>query len=660
MLLSNTTTFFKIKQLKQNPTANDFPAFLGNSENKLGAVLILRIDRIKPFYKKYDLFSTCAIPVIAIIPQKRTSNNPKLLTTLKNLKKNNLVFFSNPSEIALSSVLQTLYLYFLKNDTQKYALQVEKDNYELLHKIAINLTSERNIQKLLHLILINSIKITHADAGSIYTVSSSNDKILSERHKLENKLLHFKHTYNFSRNFPFKEFTLPLNTNSLVGYACLNQTFINIPDAYALPKSSPYTFNSSFDHQINYKTKSILTVPMLNRRGEPIGAVQLINKKKQPDAILNSESDFLNFVISFSNQDEQLMLSLASLAAIAYENQIFFEDQSNLLDSLAEVLAHAIDMKSPYTGKHCARVPIITKMIAEAACNSNEPPFKNFSLNDEQWRELHLAAWLHDAGKIVTPVHIMDKPTKLHKLFDVIDHIKLRIEILKRDILDSHKPTLSEDEKKLKLNQTQDDLEFLQKVNLGSETLSNAAIQRVQSIAQKTYLVNQQPLPLLSNDEVMNLSIQKGTLNETERQIINNHISVTIQMLDRLPFPSNLARVPEFAGAHHEKMDGTGYPNNLTHNQLSIPAKIMIIADIFEALSSADRPYKQPHSLSKIMSIMGKMKRNNHFDPDLFNLFIKEKIYLKYATLYLQPNLIDSVDEQALIDIVPKYIEQQN
>ncbi|MDW8466520.1 MAG: HD domain-containing phosphohydrolase [Chloroherpetonaceae bacterium] len=365
----------------------------------------------------------------------------------------------------------------------------------------------------------------------------------------------------------------------------------------------------------------------------------------------------------FNKNDEDFIYSLASQAAIALENQILFEAHRNLLEAFIRLIAEAIDRKSPYTGGHCNRVPVLTEMLAKAACESQEEPFKDFNLTDEQWYELHIAAWLHDCGKIVTPVNIMDKATKLEKIYDRIHTVKTRFEVLRRDLQIEYLKALQhpngrskeelEEEYQRKLRELSEEEAFLEKVNIGGEYLDDESIERIKRIGHRKLVLNGEERRLLDDDEIYNLSIRRGTLTAEERKIINDHIVITIEMLEKLPFPRNLMRVPEYAGGHHEKMDGTGYPRGLTREQMSIPARIMAIADVFEALTAVNRPYKRGKKLSEAMEIMGKMKAENHLDPDLFDLFVKSGVYRKYAEMYMSPELIDEVDEESLLRIKP-------
>jgi hypothetical protein len=302
-------------------------------------------------------------------------------------------------------------------------------------------------------------------------------------------------------------------------------------------------------------------------------------------------------------------------------------------------------------------------MIADAACKADYGIFRDFNLDEEELYELKIAGLLHDCGKVTTPVHVIDKATKLETIFDRIHLVNTRFEILKRDaevsflhqkIAAIESGNLSiipdlEESLQQKITQYSSDQNFLRICNVGGEFMRDEYKERLQQIAKYRWIdPNGVETNFLTDDELYNLSVARGTLTAEERKIINDHIVVTIEMLQQLPYPRNLRRVPEYAGGHHERMDGKGYPKGLTRDQMSLPARMMGIADIFEALSAKDRPYKKGKTLTECLQILGKMKLDNHIDPDLFDLFVSEKVYMQYANEYLDPDQIDEVDEQKI------------
>jgi HD-GYP domain-containing protein (c-di-GMP phosphodiesterase class II) len=405
--------------------------------------------------------------------------------------------------------------------------------------------------------------------------------------------------------------------------------------------------------------------------------------------------------------------AVSGAAAVSIESQRLQAKQKQLLDAFIKLLAGAIDAKSPYTGGHCQRVPALTLMLAQAAAASQDPDFIGYKPTDDEWEALHVAAWLHDCGKITTPEYVVDKATKLETLNDRIHEIRTRVEVLKRDVWVRYWQAIAQggDEHILAPRRDTDlaaldeDFAFIARCNLGGEAMAEADLQRLRSIGQRTWirtlddrlgvsweenrrqtrtpaatlpvretlladkpehLFERPAAELIAPDnplgfkldvptykynrgELYNLSITRGTLTNEERYIINHHMVQTILMLNHLPFPEHLRSVPEIAGGHHEKMDGTGYPKRLKREEMSLPARMMAIADIFEALTAADRPYKKAKSLSEALGIMAFMCRDAHIDPPLFALFINARIYLLYAERFLDPQQIDAVDPSGLL-----------
>jgi len=302
---------------------------------------------------------------------------------------------------------------------------------------------------------------------------------------------------------------------------------------------------------------------------------------------------------------------------------------------------------------------VITMMLADAVAEMNEGKYKNFSMNEDERYELYIAAWLHDCGKVATPPHVVDKGTKLETIFDRIELVKTRMELLKRDAeiaflkrqLNDQASDNFDDEFKETIQHIEENMNFLENCNVGGEFMKQNLQERVKSIGEQRVHLYGTDQNLLSNEEIANLNIPKGTLLPEEREIINDHIVITIEMLEKLPYPKHLKNIPEFAGGHHEKMDGTGYPKGLKANQMSTQAKIMAIADIYEALTAADRPYKDGKKLSNAMRIMGFMKNDYHIDVDLFEIFVQSGVYKKYADEYVAKTQIDNVDEEVVLKL---------
>ncbi len=329
-----------------------------------------------------------------------------------------------------------------------------------------------------------------------------------------------------------------------------------------------------------------------------------------------------------------------------------------LFEAFIGMINLAIDEKSPYTGGHCQRVPALTMMLAEAVNDTKDGPLADFTMSDKDRYELKIAGLLHDCGKVTTPVHVVDKATKLQTIYDRIHTVDTRFEVVKRDaeiealkaILAGEDRAAAESRLLTKLVQIDADRDFLRRSNVGGEAMQPEDQERVRRISREYRWCDPEGPPgrlvdFLSADELENLTIRAGTLTQGEREIINYHIVATIKMLEALPWPKHLKNVPEYAGGHHERMDGKGYPKGLKRDEMSVQARVMGIADIFEALTARDRPYKHGMKLSEAMRILENFRNNGHIDPDLFAVFVQQKVYLKYAQEFLDPAQIDAISD---------------
>ena len=454
-----------------------------------------------------------------------------------------------------------------------------------------------------------------------------------------------------------------------------SKEIINLNNIYANDKYDN-SFFMEFDEDNDYSTVSILSFPITTRKKDIVGIAQFINPRDESGRTL-----------IFTPETQSYTISVCRLIGILLENKNLSEAYGQLLESFIEVLARAIDAKSPYTGAHCQRVPVIARLLATAAVQTDRGPLKNFEMSADDWYALHIASWLHDCGKVTTPEYIVDKATKLETIYNRIHEIRNRFEILRRDAhIEYLKKRLknTDTQERLqaefihKVKQLEKDYDFIAQCNIGDKKLSPEDIAELERISRLTFMryfsrmkglswaerdsikeVEKNDNPgyetLLQNredhifggynrGELYNLEVPQGTINKEEREKINEHIVVTIDMLKALPFPKELSKVVEYAGAHHERIDGKGYPNGLTGAQMSIPAKIMAIADIFEALTANDRPYKEPKKLSEVLKIMQGMKNSGHIDPDLYKVFISEQVYLDYAEQYISPKQIDEIN----------------
>lgn len=580
----------------------------------------------------------------------------------------------------------------LEVDQLAVAMAGMKETISSFLEIAASLSAETRFDHLLRRVLDETIDISEASGGLIYLIDSQKGRL--EPHGL---------FLNDSEQ--------DLAAHGIRGYGLESQAmprWLELPAHGGPSQVQSFGFDQAGAYRDLLQTLEsprvhLVSTGLHNRQGVTIGVLVLLHRDTGHEArptILKPER------IAFIE-------AISGVAALCIESQRLLVNQKQLLDAFIQLMAGAIDAKSPYTGGHCQRVPEITLMLARAAAASNETAFRGFNPSDEEWEALHIAAWLHDCGKVTTPEYVVDKATKLETLNDRIHEIRTRFEVLKRDAwidywkalaggADENRQARERDEA---LQALDDDFTFVARCNLGSEAMAEADQERLKQVAARRWtrtLDNRlgvsweeaqrlartpaQPLPVeetlladrpdhiferpaselmapdnpwgfklqvpeykFNRGELYNLSVGRGTLTEEERYIINHHIVQTILMLNHLPFPRHLANVAEIAGGHHEKMDGTGYPKRLTREEMSLPARMMAIADIFEALTAVDRPYKKGKTLSEALGIMTGMCRGAHIDPDLFGLFIRSGVYLDYARRFLKPEQLDAVDEAAVL-----------
>jgi HD-GYP domain-containing protein (c-di-GMP phosphodiesterase class II) len=554
------------------------------------------------------------------------------------------------------------------DSTQSLALSAEEltaaddlvQRLEQLNAIGASLSAERDLARLLESILTAAKTITRADGGTLYR--------LTEESTLRFEIMRttsLKYYLGGTTGNPVPFYPIHLmgkdgkpNHGMVAAYVALTGKTVNIPDAYTA-EGFDFSGTRNFDKKTGYRSKSFLTVPMKNHENEIIGVLQLINATHPKTGEIGA----------FSHSDQRLAESLASQAAIALTNRMLINQLEELFESFINLINMAIDEKSPYTGGHCQRVPTLTMMLAEAVNETSSGPLADFRMTDKDRYELKIAGLLHDCGKVTTPVHVVDKATKLETIFDRITLIDTRFEVLRRDaevallkekaLLVAHDAPRGEldgaDARyRDRLRQLEEDRAFLRACNIGSEAMRESDIERVKAIGARRWVdVSGHEASFLSEEELKNLTIRAGTLNQDERQVINHHIVATIKMLEALPWPKHLRNVPEYAGGHHERMDGKGYPKGLTREQMSVQARVMGIADIFEALTARDRPYKKGKTLSDSLRILGDMRLRGHIDPDLFDVFVRGKIYRRYAEMFLDKEQIDQVDEAKIPGYVP-------
>lgn len=516
---------------------------------------------------------------------------------------------------------------------------------ERLNAIGAALSSERDMDRLLERILEEARRITHADAGTLYVPREDGRhlRFAIVRNDSLGLALGGPGGAPLSGRFPdvplFDEDGAP-NHRMVAAHCALTGETIDIADVDAAD-GFDFSGTRTFDQRTGYRSRSFLTVPMKDHEGELIGVFQLINAT-DPDT---------RDVRAFSEADRRLAESLASQAAVALANRRLVGQLETLFESFVQVINIAIDEKSHYTGGHCQRVPALTMMLAEAAHDATEGPLAGFRMADADRHELKIAGLLHDCGKVTTPVHVVDKSTKLETLTDRIQVLDTRFEVLKRDaevrmwqdIASGMPERVARARMERACTEIDDDRAFLRRCNVGVEAMPAEDDARVRAISESRRWrdLDGNESDFLTDDELENLTIRSGTLTRAERDQVNHHIVATIRMLESLPWPRHLQHVPEYAGGHHERMDGRGYPRGLTGDQMSIPARILAIADIFEALTARDRPYKPGMKLSQALRVMADLRDRGHIDPDLFAVFEDRAVFARYARHYLDRSQID-------------------
>jgi HD-GYP domain-containing protein (c-di-GMP phosphodiesterase class II) len=511
---------------------------------------------------------------------------------------------------------------------------------EDLHRIGIALSETRDLDQLLTLILQKAREITGADAGSLYLVEhdphSSNGSSDARR-------LRFRLTQNDSVQFPFSEHTMPLTESSMAGNCALHGQVIELADAYRIPKTRPFHFNSAFDKQVGYRTRSMLTLPMKNGKGEVLGVLQLINCKRTAKARLTNEAAVRKNVHAFSEGAVRLGLSLASQAAVAYENSRLYRDIENLFDGFVNAAVAAIEQRDPTTSGHSQRVCDLTVALAEAVDREQRGPYGDVRFSREQMKELRYAALLHDFGKVGVREEVLVKAKKLYplqfsRLFDRFDYIRRDIEARVAEqkveaLLSMSKKDAEvrlralDDEGRRRLGELNSYCELIAKANEPT-ILPASDFEILTDIAQKTYHDPRgAERPYLTSEEVRFLSIPRGSLDPEERRQIENHVVNSFNFLKQIPWTREFRSIPEIARAHHEKLNGKGYPNGLTADEIPLQAKMMTICDIYDALSASDRPYKRAVPMDRAIDILKLCVRDEEIDPELFRVFLDAHVY---------------------------------
>ncbi|HIE52920.1 MAG TPA: GAF domain-containing protein [Armatimonadetes bacterium] len=521
----------------------------------------------------------------------------------------------------------------LQRREQALAHELHRRSQELgeLNRIGIALSAEREVDKLLELILQKSREITQADAGSLYLVEETPE----EQH------LRFKLSQNDSFDISYTEFIMPLDKASLAGYVAVTGKSLLLDDVYELGEGVEYSFNRSFDESTGYRTKSMLVVPMKNNFGEIRGVIQLINRKPAFDLRLRDAAMIEQVVIPFDENCQELALSLASQAAVALENSLLLRNIEEIFERFLEALVKAIEDRDPATAGHSLRVTRLTLALAEAVNKTTEGPYAQVHFTPAQMKELRYAGMLHDVGKIYVRPEVFVKAKKLYshhlktiqERFEFVrksleaEYTRRKLEYVISGKQDYQEHFRALDEKYRHELQLLD--EYFQIILLANEptVLAADSFERLAQIAARTYVdAYGHSQKLLQLEELKLLSIQRGSLDETERREIESHVEWSFKLLVRIPWTKDLANIPFIAGAHHEKLDGSGYPHHLTAEQIPLQAKMMAIADVFDALTAADRPYKKAVPVERALDILRYEAEARKIDKDLVDIFIRHRV----------------------------------
>lgn len=541
---------------------------------------------------------------------------------LKDIKKNKLLNYNG-------KILNEGDVIHIETGSFETTLLTEHKLEEIM-KINLAFSSQHDKNKLLEDILTLTKNLTNADAGTLY-IKSKDEQYLSfkviQNDTLNIKMGGTKNDLNWPDLAIFQE-DGKVN-NKMVAVVCANEKrIINVSDVY---KTNKYKFEGTkdFDMKTSYRSKSMLVIPLINHENEVIGVLQLINKLKN------------GVIINFNKLDEKIIISLASQAAMALTNMQLITSLEDFIDAFVSTIAKAIDTKSPYTSDHIVKVEKIALLVAKAIHEDNTI-YEKVKYNENDYKQIALAAWMHDIGKISMPEHIIDKSTKLEKIYDRIDLIQQRFEIIKLNKeIDFLKNLITKEEYENYIQEINNDFEFLKRINLGGEFMNDDDIKKLELISQKKYIKNNEKFTLITEDEFYNLSIKKGTLTKEEITIIRNHAQLSLDMISELPFPKKYKDVLNIACNHHEKLNGLGYPRGLKAEQISLEDRIMILADIFEALTASARPYKNAMTLSKVKNILISMANNGELDKDLINFFFNHRILDEYSKEELKSYQLD-------------------
>ena len=510
----------------------------------------------------------------------------------------------------------------------------QKQNRELL-QVSLALSQERDYNTLLGLILAKIRKFVNADAGSLYLLGKDTDN--------ENKHLIFKIAQNDSNPTDYSEFIMPLNRKSISGYVALTGNVLNIKDAYNIPKNAEYSFNKEYDSASQYRTKSMLTLPMRNHKNEIIGIIQLINKKKQNAPKLKSIENAEKYVIPFPRDNEPVVLALAAQAAVTLENNLLYQEIETLFEGFVKASVKAIEQRDPTTSGHSNRVATYTVALAKAVENLSSGKYKNTIFTVEQIKELRYASLLHDFGKVGVREHVLVKAKKLYP--EQLTMIKNRFAFIQKSIeydvllkqfeylkekgmeqykVHEHKFKYELEQRITNLKQNMDQI-----IQANEPTvLTQKPLQTLEKLTELNYVdIEGKTAPFLKMDEFVKLNIKRGSLDESDRREIESHVTNTYYFLKTIPWTKEMKHVPELAYGHHEKLNGHGYPRGLKSEDLPVQVRMMTISDIYDALTAMDRPYKKAVSRDKALQILQAEADNQHVDNELVKIFIEANIF---------------------------------
>jgi HD-GYP domain-containing protein (c-di-GMP phosphodiesterase class II) len=493
-----------------------------------------------------------------------------------------------------------------------------------------------DLNTLLEMIVDQARNFTNADAGTLYIVEDNTLRFQI----VQNDSLKIRMGGKTGETIPFPP--VELKESNVSAFVALKGQSVNIPDVYDTDLFD-FTGPKKFDQSTGYRSKSMLVVPMKNHDSDVIGVLQL----------LNATNPMNNEVIAFSQDYENLSESLASQAAVSITNAKLISNMTELFEAFVKVMATAIDEKSPVTGGHIRRVADLTLTMAEVIHNNDEGIFKDKKFSPDQMYELRIAAYMHDIGKVTSPVEIVEKAKKLQTIFDRIHYIRLRmdymiqkvqlagqqkkIELLEKKADPAEIKKIESDSEK-QIQELEEIRAFINKCNEPGEFLEDETLERLKEISQRTYFDKEgQEQPFITDDELVNLSIRRGSITEAERKKMQDHAAVTLRMLKQIPFTKKLKNIPSFAGAHHEFINGKGYPLGLKGDEIPFEGKLMAVTDIAEALTASDRPYKKAMPLETVYRILRSMAGNGELDNDMVELFINQEIYKIYQEKHETP-----------------------